>query len=364
MFRNFNGKSVLVTGAGGWLGGAVAARLVQGGAGVTALLRRPGPVLGNDGLEVSVARSVIGDITAPLLGMDEAGWRAAARQHDLVVHCAALTRFDADPVLAHAVNVAGTAAVVDLVAEGGAGLIHVSTAYVNGTQDGLVSEDAPVGHDFNNVYEATKAAGEDVVRASGVPAAIVRPSIVLGESGTGRVRSFGTFYYLLKVLAEGRVRQMPAEPWATLDLVPIDHVVDGILAVAGSFDRAVGGTFHLTSARPTPLSAFAETLSAFPGLAIPEFVPPASFVPPPGRRFARLLEPYAPYFRRDPRFSDENLRGLTGRVADAFGAGWYASLVSFAIEAGFLCPAGRQASRTVPNGMARERLMPSSEGSR
>ncbi len=360
MLQNLNDKRVLVTGAGGWLGGEIAARLVAEGAVVTALVRRQVPVLGNDGHEVPVARILMGDISAPLLGWDAAAWRAEAREHDLVVHCAALTKFNAAPELAYAVNVAGTGAVVDLVAEGGAGLLHISTAYVNGTHDGSIREGTPLGDESNNAYEETKAAGEALVRASGVPAVIARPSIVLGDYETGRVRTFGTFYYLLKLLAEGRITHMPAEPWATLNLVPIDYVVDGVIALLRAFDSAVGRTFHLVADDPTPMSAFAQTLKHFPGLAVPHFVAPASFEPPPGRTFGRLIAPYAPYFSRNPRFDDRDFLSLTGMACPPIGSAWWERLVSFAVEAGFIT----QASRIVPNGMVSEAAMPSSAGSR
>lgn len=344
MQRDMGGRNVLVTGAGGWLGGEIAARLVAQGAAVTALVRRAVPVLGNDGREVKVARLLMGDISAPLLGWDAATWRAEARSHDLIVHCAALTKFNAEPALARAVNVGGTGAVTALADEGGAGLLHVSTAYVNGTRDGSIGEGTPLEQESNNAYEASKSEGEALVRASGVSAVIARPSIVLGEYGTGRVRTFGTFYYLLKLLAEGRVTHMPAEPWATLNLVPVDYVVEGIVALARRFDEAVGQTFHLVADDPTPMSAFTETLQRFPGLSVPHFVPPASFEPPPGRTFGKLIAPYAPYFSRNPRFDDSRFLALTGMACPAIGSVWWERLVSFAVEAGFIGPRSATAS--------------------
>ena len=362
MYPHVNDKTVLVTGAGGWLGGEIAARLTAAGAQVTALLRRPGLVLGNDGDAIPVARTMLGDIAAPHLGWDPLMWRTEARAHELIVHCAALTRFDADPARAHAVNVGGTREIVEFATAGRARLLHVSTAYVNGTRDGDVWETTPVDGSFNNIYERTKALAEDVVRQSGVPAVIVRPSIVLGDLRTGRVRTFGTFYFLLKAFAEGWVTRMPAEPWATLNLVPIDHVVDGIVALISGFEKAAGKTFHLTADQPTPMSAFAETLSQFPGLVAPEFVSPAAFVPPAGAAFRRLIAPYAPYFRRNPRFIDDNFLSVTGMACDMIDSEWWERLVAFALEAGFLGAA--QASRSGPNGMANEAPTPSSAGSR
>lgn len=356
-----NGRRVLVTGAGGWLGGEVAARLVASGAVVTALVRRRAEVRGNDGRLVPVARTLAGDIAAPLLGWTPAAWAEEAGGFDLIVHCAALTQFTAEPELAHAVNVTGSETVAALAAAGSGRLLHVSTAYVNGGRDGIVLEsDAPVGP-FTNTYEASKAEAEQVVRRPDLQTVIARPSIVLGEWATGAVREFGTFYYLLKALADGWVKRMPADPAATLDMVPVDHVVAGIMALIERFEPAAGGTFHLVSGAPTPMQAFPDTLARFPGLAVPVFVRPDEMAPQ-GRAFTRLIAPYAPYFLRNPRFDDREFRRLTGSSCPPTDAGWWERLVAFALEAGFIGAA--QASRTGRNGIASDAPTPSSAGSR
>lgn len=352
---------MLVTGAGGWLGGEVAARLVALGAVVTGLVHRRAEVRGNDGRRVPVARILVGDVAAPQLGWTPAAWADEAGAFDLIVHCAALTQFGADPALAQAVNVTGTETVAALAAAGSRRLLHISTAYVNGGRDGIVLEsDAPAGP-FTNAYEASKAQAERVVWGAGVQAIIARPSIVLGEWGTGAVREFGTFYYLLKALADGWVKRMPAEPDATLDLVPIDYVAAGVMALIEHFEAASGKTFHLVSGAPTPMHAFPDTLAKFAGLAVPEFVAPDQSEPQ-GRAFTRLIAPYAPYFLRNPRFDDRAFRDLTSLSCPPVGSGWWERLVSFAMNAGFVGAA--QGSRIGPNGMASDAPTPSSAGSR
>ena len=169
-----------MTGAGGWLGGEIAAHLVERGAAVTALVRRRAAVLGNDGRPAAVARVLTGDVALPQFGWDNASWREAAGSHDLVVHCAALTQFGADEALARAVNVGGTAEVMALATAGGMGLVHVSTAYVNGSRAGAVLETDHPSAPFTNAYEASKAEAEALVRAGPVPFAIARPGIVVG----------------------------------------------------------------------------------------------------------------------------------------------------------------------------------------
>jgi len=55
-------KRIFLTGASGFIGGEVAARLVRKGHRVTALVRGGKPVLGNDRQPVSIARVVSGDM--------------------------------------------------------------------------------------------------------------------------------------------------------------------------------------------------------------------------------------------------------------------------------------------------------------
>ncbi len=375
---------MLLTGAAGLIGGEIAARLVARGFGVTALVHRATAVLGNDGAPVPVARIVHGNVAAAHFGWDADTWAAEASAYDLVIHCAAVTAFDADPGLLARVNVGGTATALALAGAGGMGFLHVSTAYVSGAHEGVIREDAPPSCVGLNPYAASKAAAEALVRAAPIRTVIARPSIVVGDA-RGHVRRFDGFYLLFKALAEGRLRTMPATPGATLDLVPIDHVGGGIADLAEHFGRAAGGVYHLVSGAPTPVEAIPATLARVAGLCVPAMVMPAAFDPatlPAAERrlFARVAAPYAPYFTRLPRFDYSAMQAATGRAPPALGPDWWDRLTHYCLRAGFI-RAGRaeswrvngtgapysdadQASRSWSNGIASERLGVSSAGSR
>ena len=340
---------ILVTGAGGLIGGDVAARLVARGHRVSALVHRNPHVRGNDVHAPTLHALFHGDVAQPGFGLDASSTIAA--NHDLLVHCAATTRFDLKDEDYRATNVGGAANAVELARSGSMALLHISTAYVCGRQDGPIAEDDPLPTaGFANGYEASKAQGEALVAASGLSYAIARPSVVVGEWGSGTIRTFDTIYAAFKLLAEGRVRHMEATAGATIDFVPIDHVAAGIVALAENMTRANGGRYHLVSAQPVPVTLFAAAIGAYPQFHAPTLVAPQDFdvatLPPIERRlYARVAGLYSSYFQRDPRFDDTRFRGLTGLACPPTGAAYLKRLIDYCIAVGFLS-AGDQASRS------------------
>ena len=333
--------NILVTGAAGLLGGEVCKRLADAGHRVTALVHNNPEVRANDGSLVDVA-TIKGDVSCEKLGWDQATCASVADGHDLIVHCAATVRFDLEEADYSSVNVDGVANVLALAEAGSMAFLHVSTAYVCGTRDGPILESDPLpASGFANGYEASKAAGERLVRSSPVRWAIARPSIVVGEHESGRIRQFDTTYAAFKLIAEGRVRHMPARAGATLDFVPLDHVVRGIVAIAGDMERAEGGTFHLVSGQPLPVERFTGVIGAYPQFHEPELVAPekfdASMLPALERRlFKRVAGLYASYFQRDPEFDDRQFRAFAGASCPETGEPFIERLIDYCIEDGFL----------------------------
>jgi nucleoside-diphosphate-sugar epimerase len=325
------------------LGGEVCGLLVEHGHEVTGLINRNPEILRNDGSPVSAARTIGGDVTEPGLGLPP------GTNFDMIVHCAAVTAFTEETPAHRRVNVLGTEHVTALAQTLGAGLVHVSTAYVAGQREGVILEgEFDEGQRFSNGYESTKFEAERIVRESEGDWVIIRPGIVLGDYGEGRSRSFETIYPILKVFAEARITRMPALPNATLDLVPIDYVCRGIVETVERFAEARGRAFHLVSSSPTPLSAFPETLARFEGLSSPLFVHPSEFdpatLPPMQRRFfERGAAVYASYFTRSPLFDDTEWRSFSGTSCLPVGEGWWERLVQYALDARFIRPAKKAA---------------------
>jgi nucleoside-diphosphate-sugar epimerase len=331
---------IFVTGAAGLIGGEVAHRLAARGHRVTALVHRNPAVLSNRGEPVALHATLHGDVGRPGFGLADADRLAA--DHDLILHCAATTRFDLSDADYQTTNVAGAQHAVDFARAGGCALLHVSTAYVCGLRDGTIGEDDPLpAAGFANGYEASKARGEAIVAGCGLHWAIARPSVVVGAHGDGAIRTFDTIYAAFKLIAQGRVRHMPASEHATIDFVPIDHVAAGLVALAENMDVAAGGRFHLVCAQPIPVTDFTATIAAFPQFHAPTLVAPDRFDPdalPAAERrlFRHVAGLYASYFQRDPRFDDTRARAVTGLACPPTGMPFLRQLIDYAIDAGFL----------------------------
>lgn len=334
--------NVFLTGAAGLIGGEIAARLLSTGHRVTALVHNNRDIRANDGTVVKPHEVITGDVSAPMFGWDKAQFDRLADGADLLIHCAATVRFDLEDEDYARVNIGGAANAVEFARAGDMPLLHVSTAYVCGARDGQIFEsDRLPDRGFANGYEKSKAAAERLIRASGVPFAIARPSIVVGDSASGEIRQFDTTYAAFKLIAEGHVRHMPARAGATLDFVPIDHVAGSIADIAQNMRKAAGGTFHLVSGRPIPVTQFTAAIADFPQFHRPELVEPDSFDPASlpaleRRLYRRVAGLYASYFQRDPHFDDREAQAIAGRVCPPTGAQYLHRLIAYCIEAGFL----------------------------
>jgi nucleoside-diphosphate-sugar epimerase len=332
---------VLVTGAAGLIGCELVARLADAGHAVTALVHRRHELADNAGRAIAaraggaepgpgevVTRA--GDVRAAGLGLE------VVPALDLVVHCAAVTAFDAADDVYEAVNVRGAAHALEVARMAGAGLLQVSTAYVCGLTDGRIVPGF-VGAAFTNGYEASKARAEALVRGGGVPFAVARPSVVVGDSRTGRISRFENIYMIFKLIAEGRVRTLPAATGATLDLVPIDHVVAGLVAMVEGFRQFEGETVHLVGRAATPVPAIGAAM-ARAGLGVPNWVAPEAFdmgaLPAREARWhAAAAGLYTAYLLRSPEFLAGDARLPACAATDE---AWLDRLIGFAVAAGFV----------------------------
>ncbi|MFQ5458478.1 MAG: SDR family oxidoreductase [Myxococcota bacterium] len=79
-----------------------------------------------------------------------------------------------------------------------------------------------------------------------VPAVVLRPCAVIGDSSSGRTRTFNVIYYPLKLLSRGLLRVLPGSARTPIDLVPVDYVADAANHIMLRAD-CTGKTYHLTA---------------------------------------------------------------------------------------------------------------------
>ena len=332
--------AVLMTGATGFVGMELLRRFIErGDRRIHALVRAADDEAAAERLPAHARLSAVaGDIEQPGLGLSEENRERLPQDVTTVVHCAASVSFDLSLEESRRVNVDGTRNVVDFAQRCRRleRLTYVSTAYVAGEPPGLFREDQlDVGQRFRNTYERSKFEAERMIRseAAGLPLQILRPSIVVGDSRTGRTSSFNVLYGPLKALARGRIPAIPARRSSPVDIVPVDYVADRAYELVTD---GPDGTFHLVAGRN------ATTVGRLLELASGHLRRPAPTVLPPGlyRRVAhpwlrrkyrglRRLEVYFPYFSMRVRFDD---RGLGPGPAVE---GYFHRLVEFAQRAGW-----------------------------
>jgi len=241
------------------------------------------------GLPAPEAVILEGDVTHMHLGLSGPEWRALAGEVTDVWHLAAKTRLGAGRAEMRRVNVEGTQNVLELcrAAERLARLMHFSTAFVSGTRVGVILEDElAVGQSFHNAYEETKYQAELLVRRAQaeLPATVLRPSIVVGDSRTGEIDRFDGPYALAILLVASPLAvplPLPANAVAPLNVVPVDFVVDAAVAMS-RHPAAAGRTVHLVDPAPMSARRVYELIAARAGKKLP----PVSL---PHRAFEALL---------------------------------------------------------------------------
>src|SRR5262249_2162190 len=124
-------------------------------------------------------------------------------------------------------NVDGTRHVLDLVKQTRTRrLQHVSTAYIAGNRSDVALEtEIHVGQTFKNAYEESKCRAElliaDEARKGDVVSSVYRPSIVIGDSRSGRVTHFHGVYAFIRALwaaLERLRRRLPGPGFVNLPL--------------------------------------------------------------------------------------------------------------------------------------------------
>src|SRR4051794_40781779 len=289
--------SILLTGATGFLGMEVLARLLEhDDREVLALVRAPDTAgaearidgvlrrLWRDGGPSEFrerVRAVPADLTRPGLGLSSASRDMLVERSGTVLHCAASISFDLPLDEARQINVDGTRQMIALAREARERgslqrFIHVSTAYVSGRHPGLFRErQLDVGQAFRNTYEQTKHEAEHLVtEAADLSAAIARPSIVMGEASTGWTPAFNVLYWPLRAFARGLFEVVPTRADGRVDIVPADYVADALVKLIAG--RGAGFFTLVPAHDAATIDELAERACAHFDKPRPPFVEPGT----------------------------------------------------------------------------------------
>jgi nucleoside-diphosphate-sugar epimerase len=248
--------TVLVTGATGFTGGALARRLARHNAPVRALVRNPARTARLADLGIEIAH---GDLR------DARSLRKAMQGVDTVYHIAAVYRQQCvEPRMFEAINGSGVQYLLDAaIAAGVRRFVHCSTVGVHGNvKDPPAAEDAPLAP--GDLYQESKLKGERIAArymAEGrLPITIFRPA---GIYGPGDLR----FLKLFRGIKRGRF-PMIGDGQVFYHWVYIDDLIDGIIR-CGTVEQAIGETFILAGPEYTTLNELLATMAEELGGRLP-----------------------------------------------------------------------------------------------
>jgi nucleoside-diphosphate-sugar epimerase len=332
---------VLLTGATGLIGGELLrAMLSRGLRNVTAVVRpacgrtvemRITDRLRRSGCEWTAAntrlRAVAGDVRWPGLGLQSAVADRLRAEVEIIVHTASETSFIRTRDCRDT-NIGGMRHLLDFAAGCARRplIVYMSTAADSGAvvhcclreEDGC-RPDRP----HHNEYTHTKALAERMLWDSGLPALVLRPSIVL-SAGLPDAAFARAILWFVPLLNE--FNAMPIDPASRLDIVPVSFVVGSTLALlelpqrrydcyhlsAGSRGAGtcgeVGAFLNVYYARQTPL----------------RLVPPPQWTREMHRRFVgtserrkmfAMLKHYLPFLNMDVTYDNARLATDLGERA-------------------------------------------------
>ncbi|HEY2138109.1 MAG TPA: hopanoid-associated sugar epimerase [Xanthobacteraceae bacterium] len=285
---------VLVTGASGFVGSAVARKLVERGFSVRALVRPTSPRFHLDGLDLEYVEGDLRDAQTIRPAM-------AGMRH--VFHVAADYRLwarDSNEIVTN--NVSGTRIMMEEALRAGVERIiytsSVATLAVK-TDGTSVDETAPLDeHKAIGAYKRSKVAAERLVErmiaTQGLPAVIVNPSTPIGPrdvkpTPTGRI------------IVEAALGRIPAFVNTGLNLVHVDDVADGHLA---ALDRGKVGERYILGGQNVQFSDMLATIAGLVGRRPPRIRIVRSAIVP----IAFAAETLARFTGREPFVTLDALR--------------------------------------------------------
>lgn len=358
-----NKPTIALTGATGFLGSHLMASLLSDGFRII-ILGRPNKEETLDGRISRLLRwfgieELAGqlelveiDFLEPMMGIPESTYKRLCTITEQIIHCASDTNFSErkrDNIFLS--NVTSLEGILEFTANANVNFFHyISTAYVAGSKVTVCKECLSTSTDFLNVYEESKARAENIIVAfcnkNSIPFTIIRPSIVYGDSRTGRSLRFNALYfplqsanyirelYLNDIKNNGGKKSdqlgiflddegylfLPLRIYlhreGSLNIVPVDYFVNATMKIISN--ASSGGIYHLTNNSQIKLkeiSAFNDQFMKIKGVEI-IYDGSADKVlrNPVEELFDRLIEPYRLYLSDNRIFDRVNTDLVTDNM--------------------------------------------------
>jgi nucleoside-diphosphate-sugar epimerase len=302
-------KTFLITGGTGFLGSHIAMCLLAKGHRVLLLARgqkqhsapeRVRRLL--DWFQVEESQRsrlevLEGDIDHSFLGLATKGARFQINHVNETIHCASDTSFSARKrEKVERTNVKGLQNLLNVIQESCCRKFHlISTAYAAGKVNGLCREDFGHTEAFHNVYEETKFQAEHIAAhrcaQNGITLYVHRPSIVYGDSKSGKALLFKALYYLVRTChyfkklyirdimknngnkaktmgvyidQDGTLHlpvRIESNEGSELNLIPVDHFIKAFMAIQETTSQ--GGVFHIVNPRNTAIQKLVDYTQRF-----------------------------------------------------------------------------------------------------
>ena len=289
-----NAATVVVTGAGGFIGSAVVRQALAAGWHVRAVVRDAGKAANLAGLDVVIVEADVRDRQAVDRALDGA-------RH--VFHVAADYRlWAADPGDIMRNNLASTTAVMEAVLHANVERVVYTSSVAtlalrpNGEP---ADETSPLAEgDAIGAYKQSKVAAErlveSMVKARGLPAVIVNPSTPIGPrdarpTPTGRI------------IVEAAAGRIPAFVDTGLNLVHVDDVAAGHIA---ALEHGRIGERYILGGQDASLAALLADIARLVGRRPPRVRLPRHLLFP----FAHVAEALARRSGREPLLTVDGLR--------------------------------------------------------
>jgi nucleoside-diphosphate-sugar epimerase len=284
------------------------------------------------------------DMSQDNLGIPTGEYSRLCSVVDSVIHCASDTSFsESKREKVMAANINNLKGILEFSKNAHVNFFHyISTAYVAGTGVTYCKETLSSVKTFTNVYEESKAEAEKIIsrfcEKNSICLSIIRPSIVYGDSQSGRSLKFNALYfpvrsaqsirniYLNDLLNNGGLKAakngifidkegflflplkiyLPRE--GDINIIPVDYFVNTTIKIIENCSS--NGIYHLTNPFRTTMKIVAkyyERLMKVKGVEIIYGPMPNDLLRNPAEElFDRFIEPYRPYLSDNRVFDRTN----------------------------------------------------------